>query len=128
MRKVILSVIVALAVAGCAGSIQNPVTNSRLYAAEASYKVALDAMVAYRDLYDRNPCRKGKHATFTNVCAERGIVVKLQAADAKVQIALKNGRAWIRQNPTLDASNVVASVEASVAAFNAVANTTGVQP
>ncbi len=49
----------------------------------------LAAATTYRELYDKNPCHAGQHASTANLCAERSIVVKLQTIDKGVEDALK---------------------------------------
>lgn len=133
MRRILLSLFLALALSGCAlpgtigveSGIQNPFNYQRLNAVEQSYKVMLNFAVTYRDLYDRNPCRRGQHATLANICAERAIVVQMQTIVRRGQIARRALSRFVRDNPTLDATAAIVELERAIATFNQIASTTG---
>lgn len=126
MRRILMPIMLTLALMGCAGlpsgplTVQNPITNQRLYAVEQGYKAALRVAVEYRDLYDRNPCPRGAHASLTNICAERPIVEKMQAVVARTRIARKVLDKFVRENPTLDPATPLRNLEDAITAFNAI--------
>lgn len=116
MRKFAIAIL-ALLVAGCAAklpSVPNPLSPSSLYDIENAYGVALSQAVAYRG---RPLCKVGHLESVTNICARRSIIVRLQKADIKSQIALGNAKAFVRDNPTLDATSVLAIAQAAVTTF-----------
>lgn len=114
MRKLVL--VLALILGGCASlpSVPNPLSPSSLYDIENAYGVALSQAVAYRG---RPLCKVGHLESVTNICARRSIIVRLQKADGKAQIALANAKAFVRDNPTLDATSVLAIAQAAVTTF-----------
>lgn len=123
MLRIIPIIFLALALGGCPGQLPplvgpivnsqyNPITRERLYAAEASYKVANDAALAYRNL---RQCRKSEVATLTNICRRYSTTLALQAASRKVNAAFVVARNCLRDSPnTVDC---VSGVESAVATF-----------
>lgn len=127
MRKLIACAVIALALAGCASSprlsIGNAVTFNTMLGVEGAYGSALTAARAYKAL---PLCRTGTHATITEPCAQRSIVVRLQAADLKAVSAIRGANAFIKNYPTVDASNVISAASAAVAGMQSVLSTAGV--
>lgn len=117
MRKVLV-VLFALGLSACATTFQNPVSRTTLVTSESAYGVALSAAVGYRKL-----CADKVIARAT--CAP--VVAKLQDADRKVQVALKNLRAFVKDHPTVDAVSLVTAVEDAVEDFRAIASANGVK-
>lgn len=130
MKKIILAVTLALSLAGCASlpdgtkvflptaSIANPVTPSALYDIQATYVIAQSGADAYIQRYrDGHRCTKTKLESVSNLCSRRSIVVKLQNADRTAQIAIGRATAFIRDNPTIDASAVISAAQSAVTAF-----------
>lgn len=115
--KRIFAIVLALSLTACA-SINNPVSRTTLVTSESAYGVALSAAVAYRKL-----CADKVIARVT--CAP--VVLKLQNADRKVQVALSNLRTFVKNNPTVDAVSLVNAVSAAVADFQAIASANGVK-
>jgi len=127
MKKLASLIIVGMLLSGCATpfgtkvgevfttGIANPVTTQQIYNLEAAYGVALSGAVAYRE---RPRCTKTALESVTNLCARRSIVVKLQDADRKAQIALGQLKAFVSANPTLDASALLDAASAAVTTFN----------
>lgn len=114
--KKLLIVVLALCLSACA-SIRNPITTNQLAVVESAYGVALSIAVAY---HNTRLCKKDELPTFSNVCAQRSVIVKLQSADKNVQIALIRARSFIRDNPTLDAFDVIQAAQIAVDAFKAI--------
>ena len=112
--KRIIPFLLIFALAGCA-TVQNPISVSSLATIESAYGVALAGAVAYRN---RPRCTKTALESISNLCARRSIVLKLQAADRQAQIALGKATIFIKNNPTLDASALLAAAQASVDALN----------
>jgi len=133
-RLAALSVIAVLALSsgGCskdlaklgigvgAAPIQNPVTTGNISDIENAYGLALVGAVAYRELYDTNPCTKTRPFSASNICAKRSVTVKLMDAQQKVRFALDQAYEFIRANPTLNAASYI---NAAQRAFNVFLNT-----
>lgn len=117
MKKIVIAIVVALGLSACA-SIQNPVSRTTLVTTESAYGVVLSAAVTYRKL-----CADKVIARAT--CAP--VVAKLQAADRKVQVALQNLRAFVKNNPTVDAVSLVTAFKTAVDDFQAIATANGVK-
>lgn len=119
MRKILAIVALGLFLGGCAltTSYNNLLDKRSLANVESAYGITLTAAVTYRDL-----CAKKIIARAT--CAP--VVAKLQAADRKAQVALKNLRSFVRNNPTLDATSLLLSVKNAVDNFKAIAAANGV--
>lgn len=119
MRKIILALgLLTLTACGpvigpIVNSQYNPITMQRLYAAEASYKVANDGAYAYRSL---RQCRKSEVASLMNVCRRYSTTLTLQKASANVNAAFVIARKCIKDSP----NNVdcVAGVEIAVATYS----------
>lgn len=99
-------------------SIANPVTLTSLYDIKASYAIAQAGADAYIQRYrDGHRCTKTALESVTNLCSRRSIVLKLQNADRVAQIAIGRADTFIRDNPTIDASAVIAAAQSAVSAF-----------
>jgi hypothetical protein len=112
MKK--LAMIFALALGACA-SIQNPVSRNQLYGIEASYGLALSGAVAYRSL---PLCQRDQSSTIYNVCAQRSVILQLQAADRKAQIAIDQANDFVKEYPTLNAAEAIQIAAKAVTAFS----------
>lgn len=118
MRKLIgLALVLCLSACGSLGSIQNPITQNRLATIESTYGVLLSVAVGYR-----------------NACAEkrlprscRPIVAQLQSAGRVAHNRVLELRAFVRDNPTLDATVLITSAQSAVAAFQDVQTVYGVK-
>lgn len=115
MRKLLILGF-ALVLSACA-TINNPLTVNRLAALESAYGVVLSAAVAYR-----NSCARG---ALPRSC--RPIVVELQKAGSIAQQRVVSLRAFVRQNPTLDAGSLLQAAESAVDTFTQVAQVYGVK-
>ncbi len=124
------SLLLAFSLAGCAtmpdgtkvflptASVKNPVTSASLYDIKATYVIAQAGAAAYIQRYrDGNRCTATRLESVTNICSRRSIVVRLQAADRTAQVALGRVDAFIRDNPTIDASSVISAAQLAVSAF-----------
>lgn len=128
MKRFLL--IALLALGGCAtmpdgtkvflptASVKNPVTPASLYDIKATYTIAQAGAAAYIDRYRAgHRCTKTALESVTNVCSRRSVVLRLQQADRTAQIAIGRVDAFIRDNPTIDASAVVSAAQMAVGAF-----------
>lgn len=101
-----------------AASVKNPVTSVSMYDLKATYTIAQAGAVAYIDRYRQgHRCTKTALESVTNLCSRRSIVIKLQNADRVAQVALGRADAFIRDNPTIDASSVISAAQSAVGAF-----------
>ena len=99
-------------------SVQNPVTPASMYDVKATYAIAQAGAVAYIDRYRQgHRCTTSALESPTDLCSRRSVVIKLQNADRVAQIALGRADAFIRDNPTIDASAVVYAAKSAVAAL-----------
>lgn len=126
----IFTLLLASEVGGCAtlpdgtkvflptASIANPIKSTSLYDIQATYVIAQAGADAYIQRYrDGHRCTKARLESVGNICSRRSIVIKLQNADRVASIALGRATAFIRDNPTIDASAVVSAAQSAVAAF-----------
>jgi hypothetical protein len=120
--KKILIIIVALSLSACA-TIRNPITTNQLATVESAYGIALSIAVAYRNT---RLCKRNEVPTFSNICAQRSVLLKLQVADRNVQIALAKARLFIRDNPTLDAYDLIQGAQIALDAFKAIEQQHGI--
>lgn len=130
MKNIFAIVALGFTLGGCAtmpngtkiflptASITNPVTPQSLYDIKATYIIAQTGADAYIQRYrDGHRCTKTALESLSNLCSRRSVVLKLQNADRVAQIALGRADAFIRDNPTIDASSVISAAQLAVAAF-----------
>lgn len=122
MRKLI-ACLFAIVLGACA-HIQNPVNETRLATVESAYGVALSIAVGYRNT---RLCKRGEQVSITNICARRDVILQLQAADRNAQLALKEARTFVKDNPTLDAIQVIQAAESAISVFRQIEANYGVQ-
>lgn len=99
---------------GCASTtlpINTAVTRNTLYGVTNSYGVALAGANTYKGL-----CKA--HVFTYSTC--RPVVVRMQAADAKAEKAIASANAFIKQYPTVDASNVISAAQTAVASYSSI--------
>jgi len=113
MKRFLVIGLLVFSLGACA-TVKNPITSSQLATIESSYGVVLSGAVAYRN---RPRCTKTALESVSNICARRSIVVRMQQADAAAQVALGRARAFVRDNPTLDASSLLQAAQDAVAVF-----------
>lgn len=131
MRSIVIALTLSLSLAGCVkgpggttiflptASVPNPVTPLSLYDIKATYAIAQAGAEAYIQRYrDGFRCTKTRLESVTNLCSRRSIVVKIQTADQKAQIALGKADTFIANNPTIDASSVISAAQLAVSAFD----------
>jgi len=116
MKRFLVAISLALALTACA-SISNPIKPNNLAQVESAYGAALSIAVGYRD-----------------ACANRlippscrPIVKQVQAYGAKAQAAVIYARSFVRNNPTLDASNAIAIAQDAVAVLQTYETNAGVK-
>lgn len=120
MKKVFIVCALGLSLAGCSSlqwlnpfaAYTNPVSNDTLVKVEASYGAAVSVAVAYHDA-----CAKRE---IPPSC--RPIVKQIQNADAYAHAQIVVARNFVQNNPTVDASALITTAQAAVAAFTTVAN------
>lgn len=118
----------SLSLAGCGttglfSSIQNPVNLNSLSSIESTYGVALSVAVGYRRL---PLCTLANPLSVSNVCAKRSVVLQLQSADQKAQIALSAARSFAANNPSLSAASIISTAQTAVSTFLAIESANGV--
>lgn len=89
--------LLVLSLAGCAGTLPNPVTADRVTTIKAGYGIALSAAVAYRD-----SCAQ---RLIPPAC--RVIVPQIVAANRKVEVVLSRLDSVQKLGPTVDATDVI---------------------
>jgi hypothetical protein len=123
MKRFLVIPALGFALAGCASAtfpslnINTSVTRNTLYSVEGSYGIALSGERAYKAL---PLCKTGTTINFTNLCAKRSTIVKLQSADRVALSAIKNANAYIKAYPTLDATNVISAAQSAVSSLQQV--------
>jgi hypothetical protein len=130
MKRIFLAATLALSLAGCVSgpngtttflptaSVANPVTATSLYDIKATYAIAQAGANTYIQRYrDGFRCTRTRLESVTNLCSRRSIVVKMQDADRKAQIALGKADTFILNNPQLDASSVISAAQIAVTTF-----------
>lgn len=123
MRKIFVIFVGSIALAGCQTfnpfqSIANPVSNKTLAEVEAGYGVALSAAVSYRQLCAQKVIARAN-------CAP--VVAKLQKGSIKVQGAVVAARNFVKQHPTLDATQVIGAAQQALSDFQVVQAANGVK-
>lgn len=127
MKRLLAIGLLSLSLAGCATSsvkLNTTVSLNTLLGAESAYGIALSAERAYKRL---PLCQTGTVATALNPCAQRSIVVKLQAADRQAISAINAANAFIKTYPTVDASNVISAAESAVGTLQTILSSSGVK-
>lgn len=127
MKRIIALGVLALALAGCAHpslNLNNAVTLNTMLSVESAYGIALSGERAYKAL---PLCATGTVATVTNPCAKRSVIVRLQAADLKVISAIDQANTFIKNYPTVDASNVIGAASSAVSSLQSILSQNGVQ-
>lgn len=114
---------IPLALAGCI-SVSNPVKPKTVYELQATFN---GGFLVPADHYKRlGLCVAGTSFSAANPCADRGVVLKLQAFYTTAQGDLTTLRKFVLANPTLDASALYSAATLSVNAAIAAAVQYGV--
>lgn len=121
MKK--LYIIALCLVLGACATFKNPVTRDRLGNIESAYGIALSAAVGYRNL---RLCARNETSSLNNICAQRDIVLRLQASDRVAQVALRNARTFVKNHPFLDAFDVINAAQQAVSSFQAISYNYGI--
>jgi hypothetical protein len=128
MRKLLILAAVGLSLGGCATgpklNLNSSVSLNTMQSIEAAYGIALSGERAYKAL---PLCKTGTVATVTSPCAQRSVVVNLQAADRKAISAIQQANAFIKTYPTVDATNVISAAATAVDNLKNLLSSTGVQ-
>ena len=112
MKKILAILFLGLFVASCTYK-DNPIDRNELAAIYSGYGIALSAAVAYRNL---PICVKGG----TKICAKREVVVKIQNADRKVQVALMEADNFVKNYPKLSPVAYIEAAKSSIRIFQSV--------
>jgi len=87
------------------------VTLNTVYGIENAYGVAVNAANAYKAL---PLCSTGSVPSANNVCAKRSVIVNLQAAMRRAQIAVNNAVMFQKTYPTVDVTNVIGAARSAL--------------
>jgi hypothetical protein len=126
MKKLFAIALVAIGLAGCATpsvKLNTAVGLNTMLGVESAYGIALSGERAYKAL---PLCLTGTRATVTNPCAQRSVIVRLQAADRQAISAIRNANTFIKTYPTVDASNVIAAASSAVGTLQSILSANGV--
>lgn len=120
MKKLLVIAPLALMLGGCPSQLPSlnlgtSVTLNTMLGIESAYGIALSAERSYKELCISK--------VIPSDC--RGIVVRLQAADAKAIQAIKSANAFIKSYPTVDATNVIGAAQSAVQSLQAILAETG---
>jgi len=110
MKKIIIALVLAVSVSGCAAIFQrigNPVTPTALYEGELVFDAALKT---FNELKGLCASRVLPPACRTYVKKGQSLIVSAAAAD-------KAARGFVTANPTLDATNVIQVFTGIVSSF-----------
>jgi hypothetical protein len=128
MRKLLILAAVGLSLGGCATgpklNLNSSVSLNTIQSVEAAYGIALSGERAYKAL---PLCKTGTVATVTSPCAQRSVVVKLQAADLKAISAMEKANTFMKAYPTVDATNVISAAATAVGDLQDLLAKNGVQ-
>lgn len=121
MKKLLIPIAFALALAGCAGglptlNLQTTVSMNSLLGVEAAYGVALSGERTYKRL-----CIS--HAV-TGSC--RTVVASLQAADRTAIQSIHSARDFIQAYPTIDPTNLISAASTAVGQLQSILTVNGV--
>ncbi|MBY0382560.1 MAG: hypothetical protein K2W78_11635 [Xanthobacteraceae bacterium] len=106
----------ALLLAGCQTTLPSlnlgtAVTLNTIYGIENAYGVAVNAANAYKAL---PLCSTGTVPSANNICAKRSVIVNLQAAIRRAQVAVNNAIVFQRTYPTVDVTNVIGAARSAL--------------
>jgi uncharacterized lipoprotein YajG len=105
-----------LVLAGCQTTLpslnlNNAVALNTIYGVENAYGVAVNAASAYKAL---PLCRTGTVPSASNICAKRSVIVNLQSAMRRAQLAVNNAVAFQKAYPSVDATNVIGAAQTAL--------------
>lgn len=123
MRRLLIPILLALALSGCGGKsifptldISTTVSLNTVLGVEAAYGTVLSAERTYKRLCATK--------AIPDTC--RAVVVRLQAADLKAIQAISAAVTFIKNYPTVDASNVIGAAHSAIDQIRAILAPTGV--
>jgi hypothetical protein len=115
MKRLFLVAALGLTLGGCAAlpsvNLSSAVAMNTVYGVENAYGVAIAAANTYKSL---PLCQTGTVISFTNPCAKRSLIVRLQASAARARTAVNNMVAFQKAYPTVDVTNVLSAAQAAV--------------
>jgi len=122
MKKisVTIAVLATLALGACSTfSIGTQATLNTLDGIISSYGLLLNAENTYKAL---PLCKTGTKPSVTNICAQRSIIVRLQAADKVANQTVNSAEAFVKANPTVSPTQYISTAQAALAALQTVLN------
>jgi hypothetical protein len=121
MKRLAIVLALGISLAGCASlRIGSAITFNTLEGVEAAYGTVLSFERQYKAL---PLCKTGTLPNVSNICARRSVIKSLQAADRKAITALTAATTFVRNYPSLDASNVIGAAASAVAGIQAILST-----
>lgn len=97
--------------------IKNPISKNEMALAESAVITARTGVIAYLML---PTCAAGQVSSILMPCANEAIQRQIGYYDEQVEAQLQNARAFIRDNPNVSASKVIAKLNSAISDFNAV--------
>jgi len=102
--------------AGCQSTLPSldlntAVTLNTIYGIENAYGIAVNAANAYKSL---PLCKTGTTPDASNICAKRSVIVRLQTAIRRAQIAVNNAIEFQKIYPTVDLTNAIGAAHAAL--------------
>ena len=129
MKRILLIPVLLLALSGCAQlsdtykiattTITNPVSQRDIYRAKNAYAAALELAVDWRQYCWSKPYAVLMQDPLAEpVCKDRRASLRaIQKAKARASYGLASATAFVRDNPTINASVGIAGVMAAIKAF-----------
>lgn len=143
MKRYLAILAVALTLGGCASlgsigekalnlpagvlttTVRNPVAPVNIYQAKVVYASTLEIANGYREYCWSKPYAALMADPVGRVCQKRRAIVRaMQAADSRAYAAIRTADAFVRSNPTLDATSAIRAAIAAVSDFQSVAAAT----
>lgn len=129
------ALLLSFVVAGCSGdsvfrggtsltaSVTNPVGKKELQVVYNTYLIAGNSYIRYRNL---GICQAGTSFTLAKPCADRGVLLSIQAKDRTAYAALKTAGVFVKNNPNVSALSLVNAARSAVTDFQNAIPSTGV--
>jgi len=134
MRKILIVALAAIWVGGCAnnptarvigqiatGTLPNPISTTNIYELKNVYAIAAQSAVEWRGY-----CFGRSYATVTADPIARPICTNRRSTARRIQVAkntafgaVQRADAFVKNNPTLDASAIIGQATAAISAFQA---------